>query len=240
MKTKLSLIAALLLASTGAVKAVNFTFDAAVSSGFALQDGTDLAPGSLLRFGTFSLSDVQIAANANDYSVLNAAFTEIATAIIGQGDPGGFGSNSDTRNAGLFNADASGIDTSASGRNIAGLQLYYWVFNAATANAATQHGIFSSTLWIIPDGNGFSNLALDTDIVDLTTGQSGATLAGSAVIPIGSFGPGVNTTGYAANGNTGAVEFNLALIAIPEPAQIAGLFGVLALLGAFVRRRLIG
>ena len=239
MKTKLSLIAALLLASTGAVKAVNFTFNAAVSSGFALQDGTDLAVGSLLRFGTFS-PDVQIAANANNYAVLNAAFTEIATATIGQGDPGVFGSASDTGNAGLFIADASAIDTSVTGLNIAGLHLYYWVFNAATADAATQQGIFSSTLWIIPDGNVFQNLPLDTDIVDLTTGQGGATLAGSAVIPIGSFGPGVNTTGYAANGNTGAVEFNLALIAIPEPAQIAGLFGVLALLGAFVRRRLIG
>lgn len=220
---------------SGTARAVNFTFGAVISSGFSFANGTDLDPGSLVRIGTFSLTNSQIVANANNLTLLNSSFREITFATIGEGDPAGFGSVSDPGNAGLFVHSLGDVDTTASGLNIAGLQLYYWVFNAPSLGAATQQGIFSSTTWIIPSGSGtFSDsAALDTDIIDLTTGQDGLTLALNAQILVGYFGPGVNITGSAFGGGT---DFDLAPIAVPQPAHTSALIGFAATALLFIRR----
>ena len=73
-------------------------------------------------------------------------------------------------------------------------------------------------------------LSLNTDTVNLTVADEGEFLVISAVLGVGTFGPGTNITG-------GGVEFNLALIAIPEPAAAATLAGLAILALASTRRR---
>lgn len=229
MKHRLLLLT-LFLVSLRALWAVDISFGAAISSGFATNNGADLSTGSLVLVGTFNLTPSEIAAAGNNLSLLNSKWTQIGSAFIGDGDPAVAGSNSDPANAGLFIGNAPLINTSASGLNIAGSTLYYWVFNAPTMGAATQHGIFGSTTWTIPSGTGtFSDLALDTDLNYLTA--AGPTLAGTALLPVGDFGPGVNAT-------AGGPDFRLANItAIPEPAETAVVAALGALALVFHRRR---
>lgn len=213
------------------VRAVDITFGAAgadagtvVWAGFATSDGTDLGTGSLVRIGTFNLSNAQITANASNLSVLNSSWIALGDVYIGDGDP-----NSGV-NEGLFFGSISAVNTTAQGIN-PGATLFYWVYNASTVNAATQQGLFSSTTWLIPsgDGGGLDFSTLDTDLNNLTVGGAGSTLDNSiAFIAIGSAGLGTNAA-------QGGMDFQLA--AIPEPAHIAGWGGLLMLGFAFVRRR---
>lgn len=233
MKPSLRLLTALLAGATSAF-AVDFTTGAALNSGFALSDGTDLSTGSLIRFGTFSISNELISANSSSIAFLNDNFVQLGVATIGQGNPAGGAGANDPVNNGLFNGNLSSINTTASGLNVAGSQLYYWVFNTPTAFAATQHGVFSSTLWQIPsgDGGGLDLASINTDIADLTLNQAGEALATSARIVIGGFGPGSNATGAGR-------DFTLVEIGapIPEPSTAVALVGVASLGFAALRRR---
>ncbi|HEX2655788.1 MAG TPA: hypothetical protein VHN11_19355 [Xanthobacteraceae bacterium] len=210
-------------------RAFQLTTGASVQSGFANFNGTDLATGSLVRIGTFDLTPAQITADASNLALLNLHWIELGTAVIGDGNPSGAaGGASDPANAGLFSHSYSGVNTTATGMNVAGSMLYYWVFNAPSTGSATQHGIFSSSLWTIPSGDGsvtdFS--LLNTDINDLT--NAGASLAGTAVLPVGFFGPGTNATG-------GGGDFRLT--PIPEVADGALLAAACSLVFAAIRRR---
>ncbi len=217
-----------LLAAIAQLNAASISTSAAQSSGFSLVDGTDLPLGSVVRLGVFNLTDVQIVANASDYAFLNANFVTLDTAFIGKGDPAGSG---DIANAGLFVSTLSGINTVAN--STAGKLLSYWVFDSATPASATSQGIFSSTTWTVPSGDGTPTdlSSLSTDISDLTVGNLGVTLLGSAKVIIGSFGPGTNATG-------GGKDFVLAATsAIPEPSTYAAFAGIAVLGLAALRRR---
>jgi len=110
---------------------------------FADSQGDYLAFGSLALLGTFDPS-TDFATYATDYDYLSGKFTLFGEAKIGDGgfydpngDPaqwiyGGFGAV----------ADVNSLDT----------QLFYWLFNAPTAVAATEWGIFTniSGLWTTP------------------------------------------------------------------------------------------
>ncbi|WP_043589034.1 hypothetical protein [Geminisphaera colitermitum] len=238
MKTSLiktSILAGLFCLINVTLHAINFTFNAALSSGLASSDGIDLPTGMLLRFGVFDLADEQITANASNLAYLDAHFQEINRADIGDGNPVGGASPDDPINAGLFSSALRDIDTTPVGQNIAGQRLFYWVFNSTTFSTATEHGIFSSTDWLIPSGTGdpFDFGVVYTDIADLTTNQTGQALAASARVIIGAFGPGVNPQG-------GGINFTLSPIApIPEPATCIALFATIALALAIRERRKI-
>lgn len=230
---KTSALLALLILVVVPLHAVNFTFNAAQNSGFATSDGIDLPIGSFLRFGVFGLSDAQIAENAGNFAYLDAHFTQLTTAVIGLGNPVGGAGDNDPINAGLFSRSLTDINTTSTGFDVAGGLLVYWVFDAPSAETATQHGIFSSTTWLIPPGIGdsFDFGVVYTDIADLTMDGAGQVLAGTARVLIGGFGPGLNEAG-------GGLDFTLATI--PEPsayAWITGLAGVLAVLSTRPVRR---
>ncbi len=223
-------IAALIAASPAF--AVRFNSGAAVNSGFSLSNGTDLATGNLVRIGVFTVSDSTVTSNATSFSFLNSNFVQIGTSYIGQGNPAAGSSETDPANNGLFNSSILSVNTTASGLNIVGSQVSYWVFNAVTASSATQCGIFSSSLssWTVTsgDGSGLDLSAITTDISDLTNSGAGVSLAGTAKILVGSLGSGTNVSG-------GGKDFMLS--AIPEPSSYAALFGVAALGACLLRRR---
>src|SRR5438094_2257114 len=121
-------------------RAATINWSAAIDNGLSLVSGTNLPAGSLVRLGYFcqsgtgtQLTDAQIQSLASSPSTLNASFVEVGATTIGSG----FSSTI----AGHF-AATSTADTSSSGLNVAGKQIYLWVFNASTLASATQHGIF--------------------------------------------------------------------------------------------------
>lgn len=200
-----------------ASNAVDLTAGAATSNAFTTSAGALLPAGSLVRIGTFVVSDTSIQENSSNLTYLNTNFREVFSTTVGTGADGANG---------YFSTVSNNIDTTASGLNVSGAMLYYWVFNAPSQVSATEQGIFTSSLWEIPSGNGsvldLSNIT--TDIGDLT-GQSNSLLP-SAKIVVGSFG----TATY-----EGFSSFGLA--AIPEPSTFAGLMGLAALGFAATRRR---
>ena len=231
ISSKLFLPLAALTLGCSLSQAVGFNSGAAISSGFGLADGSDLAPGSLIKIGVFNLSDDLIVANISDYAFLNSNFVSIDTAFVGKGDPSGAG-QSDLSNSGLFNSAVSGINTGNTGLNVSGKTLYYWVFDSADPLLATQQGVFTSSDWVIPAGDGspVDLASLSTDIAGLTVDTLGAELTPGAKIIFGGFGPGTNDLGA-------GVNFTLAVTAaIPEPSSFAAL-AVLAVLGAVASRR---
>jgi hypothetical protein len=217
--------------------AATINWAAGLDNGFSLANGTDLSQGSLIRLGYFydssnsqQLSDTQIRALANTPTLLDTYFKEAANTFIGAN----FGV------AGHFSADST-VDTSA--LNIAGAQMYLWVFNTGAVNTATQQGVFywsSLNTSTNPDGTPLApglrwSFPTDDmvpgstsiDLTDLTT-NDGSALASGAHVVIGSFGTGTSDATFAPN-------FNLAAMAVPEPST-----AFLALAGGvtmLVRRR---
>jgi hypothetical protein len=160
---------------------------------------------------------------------LNSAWIPLATVHIGDGNPAGGTGSTDPVNAGLFSGSVAAVNTTGFS---ADATLYYWVYNAPTAAAATQQGLFSSTTWTFPSGNGggTDTSTLDTDLNYLTAGGAGSSFNSSTgLIPIGSVGLGTNVTG-------GGMDFQL--VAIPEPAETVVIAAVGALALALYRRRL--
>lgn len=216
--------------------AASITWAASFDNGFSLANGTDLSQGSLIRLGYFynsgsglQLTDAQILALAGNPTQLNTFFKEAASTSIGAnvGADGHFSRSSE-------------VDTTT--LSLAGKQMYLWVFNSSTLNAATQQGVFywsitntttnpdaapfaPGLLWSFPTDEPVAG-STTVDITDLTTGN-GLALASGARIPIGGFGTGTSNL-------SGAPNFNLAVI-VPEPSTaFLGLLGVATLLG---RRR---
>jgi hypothetical protein len=181
------------------------------TNGVGTSSGTPLALGDLVRVGTFTLSDALIAANQYNFATLNTNFVEFGTFSIGAG----YGVAGHA--VATLNGDTSLLP--GSGGTIEGDNIYLWVFNASTAGAATQHGIFTSTNinWRFP---------LESVIPNTTT------LSLSDVLPsgivVGAFGTGNSTT------PPNAALFNL-VPTVPEPAT--GLTLLLVTAAGCLRRR---
>jgi hypothetical protein len=199
-----------------------------VRNGFDSANGTDLAPGSLLRAGYFDLTDAQIIANSTTpagYAFLLQHFTEFAVSHIGEGVNGTAGHFSDTDN-----------NLTATATTLAGQQIYIWAVASSNNTSdstkiasATQHGIFylpltSDADWRFPLDplTGSTQIALR----DLTDFNNSTALVPEARVLAGSFGPGTSET-------SGKPNFTLQVV--PEPSTaIAALIGGSALL---LRRR---
>jgi hypothetical protein len=202
-------------------------------NGIALANGTPVPIGDLLELGTFNFTgtasqiSMQIASFANNPTGLAAHFTLFGSTTFGNGgDPAGEWTKS------------------SSNTGFGGEQIYIWAFNAPTLGAATQQGVFfldstasgtANPSWAFPSDSG-SVPAGNIDIGNLTGETSSTpiqpatnTPLASAYIPVGGFGLGTSI-------DNGYQDFDLAVIAVPEPSSVAlGLTGVALL--AFRRRR---
>jgi len=228
------LIVTVAFASKG--DAATIAWSAGIDNGFSNALGNELQQGSLIRLGHFrnpitlaQLSDTEIQILAANPSALNSSFVEAASSTIGNG----FGVN------GHFSSSNS-PNTGASGLNLAGQQIYIWVFNAPTLAAATEQGIFyfDKDSAVNPDNTPVAPGARwkfpvqdpvpgDTTI-DLSDFTVGATTRSdpSAHIVVGAFPRGTSSA-------TSAPNFGLAFI--PEPSAVALLGCGLGAL--FARRR---
>lgn len=173
--------------------AATLNWSAAIDHGFSQTDGTELPTGSLVRLGWFRhsvtgepMTDADIQALAGVVSLLEASFVEVASTTLGSGLSGSV--------AGHF-AASSTVDTSATGLNVGGRQMYLWVLNAASIGTATQQAILywslsdtttnpdgsadvPGTRWVFPmqDPPGATTI----DLTDLTTGTGALASAARA------------------------------------------------------------
>ena len=227
-----SLFLCLLFAAqcTTSAWAATINWSASTNHGLSQADGSELPVGSLVRLGYFRsvmtdqpLTDGEIKAIAGSITLLEANFVQVAATTIGSGFSGSV--------AGHF-AASSTADTSATGLNVEGKQMFVWVMNAVTSGAATQQAILYWSLadtltnpdatpdvpgarWKFPvqDPPGMTTV----DLTDLTAG-TGSLAAGARVV-LGSYPNGTSST-------TSVANFALAVI-IPMPvvgtaAQIVG------------------
>jgi len=212
------------LAATGlalSVRAANITesWSANDVTGLSLAGGTNGLPaGDLIEIGVFS-----VAPTVGSPSLANfTAFSASTTAVASGGDPNGFW---------------PAVVKTASDAGFASQQAYMVAFNAPTAGAATQEGIYYLTgVHLAPGAAGQwvfqSSADLNTeatpDIEDLivSPGTAGATLAATAHIVFGG-GPVFDSKD--------SYTF-LQLQTVPEPStyMLVGT-GLLGLLG--LRRR---
>ena len=207
-RLSLTALAGLFLATPGRSASVTANL---YTNGVGTATGTPLAVGSLVRVGTFTAASPWIVANQYDFAALNTNFVEFGTFSIGAG----YGV------AGHAVATVSG-DTSlfaGAGGTLEGDNIYLWVFNAASAGTATQHGIFTAT-------NGAWRFPVQTDIPNTTTFNLRDALFSGGMV-VGGFGTGSSAT------PPNAPLFNLAPT-VPEPG--AGL-GLLLASAGFLRRR---
>jgi len=129
---------------------------------FATASGSLLPEGSLVRLGSF-VASTDFAGHASDLAYLSSQFTVFGTAFIGGG---GF-----TGTPGAF-AAANVVPATNT-------RLSYWAFDAATAAAATQWGIYTETtgLWTTP---ALAPGSINTDIVDANLASIGTLTATQA------------------------------------------------------------
>jgi len=198
------------------------TWGAYTSNGIGDASGNPLPNGSndLTLLGTFKgLTNSQIAAMASTNETgLMADFTTYAHSVVGALQINGPGSASDG-----YWENTTQASTNALG--IQNLEMYYVVFNAPTAGAASQYGIFTdpgNASWVFPADNTVSNVSV-TDLSDVPKNSSG--------ILWGSYGTGTSR-------DTVSPLYNLAGISsVPEPstwAAAALAFG--AVLSTAIRR----
>jgi hypothetical protein len=157
---------------------------AQIFNGVGTADGTPLPNGSndLILLGSFDFNNSQIIANGSNEPFLASHFTTFATAVIGQGDPNGSGSASDGYWTAVDNNSASLL-------SLQNKEIFYWVFNAATAGAATQYGIFTNpslSSWTFPD---------DTSVAQVSTTDLSQVPPDISGILWGSYNTGVSRDG---------------------------------------------
>ncbi len=185
---------------------------------YTLADGSTLVPqGDLIEVGYFSTTAGLTTLNTAVQNLAN--FTSYATGAVGDG----------------FAFDGfAGEDNDVSGWGFQHQQIYLVAFNASTAAAATQMGVWSVTFgsananqagWRFPSDSDIPNdTSVDMDDLTLAPGTADGALATGANIWLG--------TGTTADGNGG---MDLAQL-VPEPSTYmlvgTGLIGLLA-----IRRR---
>lgn len=214
--------------------ATTLEWGAKTSNGLANAGGAELPVGDLVRVGTFvGLNDAQIIANQGNVSFLNSHWVDFGDGHIG-----------DVYGIHGFFDDAS--TNSVSGLNIAGDQIYLWVFDStnnsslsSSLSTADQQGIFylndssgspNAISWRFQDDSSISPVVSPIDLSDLTTGIGNAQTVSGATIVVGSFPGGVSP-------ETNAPNFELATIPAPEPASASmAIIGGIAVLGARRRR----
>jgi hypothetical protein len=187
----------LLLVLAAPVRSAQVAWGAAESNGVGLADGTDLPVGDLVRIGRFDISDTQISANATDVAYLNSHFIEFAHAAIGDGNVNGDGEKYPAHWLANSNVSSNSLGLANTG-------IYYWIFDAATIDAATQIGIFTAPAdsdWKFPDDNQIPDTTT-TDISDVPHDSSG--------VLVGGYGTGTSDL-------SGAPLYNLAPIASSSP-----------------------
>ena len=207
--------------------AAEVIWGAAESNGVGITDagGTPLPQGDLVLLGHFSLTPAQVIANGNNEAFLMSAFVTFATGHIGDGLPNGPGAGSN----GYWE------DTSIASSNALGIQheaIDYWVFNATTANAATQYGIFTASAstntqfaaaWMFPGDTDVPNVTV-TDLSDVPHDSTG--------IYWGSY----NGTGTSGDGIS-PLYYLASFSAVPEPSTwVAGTLIASSLLPTIGRR----
>jgi hypothetical protein len=207
------------LAVSSTVQAATVVWSATIN-GFDMFNGADVAVGSLVRLGTFNLTDDEITQNAQNVPFLESHFTQFGSTTIGNGG----------QPAGHFTATTS--NESVTAVTLAGSQIYVWAFSSGTVANSTEHGIFyipkaTDADWQFPEQvplPGSTQIGLD----DLTDAATSTTLRNGAKTLIGTFGPGTSAS-------TGKPNFTLQ--AVPEPGSgvILALSG--CILGGLRRRR---
>jgi len=215
--TRLLLTGAVALSSFVTAEASQVTWGAAISNGVGDASGNPLPIGDLVLLGHFNLTDAQITANGSNEAFLMQNFVQYASAFIGDGAPAG---PNPSDNQGYWLANSVNSSNTLSIQNT---QIYYWVFNAATAGAASQYGIYTnptSTAWKFPDDTAIP----PTTITDLSDVQH--TVQG---ILWGSFGTGISKDNV-------SPLYNLA--PIPEPSTVSLTAFGLVCMAAAIRRRI--
>ena len=170
---------------------------------------TPVLDGNLIRIGTFA-----VAPNAGSlFSDLASSFHEFARTTMGNATPAAANTGHPVRNniTGSTDGNSPDDDSFFLGKNV-----YIWVYNSVTADAAANQGIFSSTLVYLDQA---------TSVSTSTTGYVNA---------FGAFNTG--TPSSVAGTATVTSRFNLAAPGVPEPATLT-FGGVLAALGLLRRRR---
>lgn len=146
MNKTFALIASLAVVVSQTNAASFFTGD--TTNGITAADGTTPLSSGSVFYGTFT-SGFDVAANANNFAALDAAFIQ----VIGYNGssnlaPGVFNLTGLTYNEGAafetVQYDLS-ADTSNVANDIAGSAVYAWVLNNTTPSSATEHAIFTQT-----------------------------------------------------------------------------------------------
>jgi hypothetical protein len=218
---KATLLAAMLIltgVSTHRADAQSVTTGAIAGSpvpGLGDSAGADLAIGSLIRIGRFTISDAAVMA------IVSANLTQDAIALL---EPNWLTFDTSSVGTGIIPAspahwaDVTDVVSGPSyDADFLGQRINLWVFNAATTGTATEHGIFSSTDvdWTFPARLPVPGSAT-TDLSDVD------------LILAGGFGVGTSDL-------SGGPLYNTV---VPEPSTYATIFGLLCLGGAILRRKL--
>ena len=214
-------VASLALGAVAHAGAVTATFSAQASgSGLGNVDGTDLAVGSLVRFGYFDGS-TDFGAMLNDLSLLNTHFTELGSAKVGFFDGlsvvnefGAITSHTDGTNYGVPGAFTGKVSLTPS-PVLENARLYIWAYNSSSLGGATAHAIFSDDAWKLG--------SFGTPVFELRT----ANPLDPNDIYLAVSGPELATSGIGGTLNK--------LIGVPEPGSF--LLGLGAMFSCLVRRK---
>jgi hypothetical protein len=211
MKSIKYIVAGLVAAGLTASSYATITVNWGTAGSTFFTDSTGAAGylgGDLIEIGTFASAPTVGSASLSGFSVFGTATTGTAG------------------NAGVLPATAS---AGTAGTTFTHNQIYIVAFNAATAGAATQEGIFyvndtTGLNWKFPGDADFPNNTT-IDAQDLMVGGTGVLAPGATIV-------------FGGKGTDGSGPYSLLETApVPEPSSIGLVF--LGLLGAFgmIRRR---